>query len=188
MKLEWSSFLACGLVLFGDNAHISSSHMVAPFKGVSSGPEDAFNCFHSSTRIEIECAFGMLVHRWGLLRKPIPLNVTLEKTTALVHCLCKLHNFCIDENEGPALQNMDQDAAEINRNGGVPLDDAHGNPSQLLNSGHHFNDVSRNHRRQMVRNQPNELPRDRLFAKVVENDHRRPQILWLQMLKFSICF
>jgi hypothetical protein len=44
--------------------------MVMPFKGVQNMAKDAFNFFHSSAlRINIECAFGMLVHWWGILRK-----------------------------------------------------------------------------------------------------------------------
>ena len=50
--------------------------MTTPFKAVSSGPKDAFNFFHSQTRINIECAFGMLVNRWAVLKTPIPINVS----------------------------------------------------------------------------------------------------------------
>ena len=59
--------------------------MCSPFRNVSSGPKDAFNYYHSRLRITIECAFGILVHRWGvlLLRKPIPVNVSIERTTIL---------------------------------------------------------------------------------------------------------
>ena len=39
----------------------------------------------------------MLVHRFGVLRKPTQSNITLRKTTALVVSLCSLHNFCIHE-------------------------------------------------------------------------------------------
>jgi len=33
---------------------------------------------------------------------PIPCNVSIPKTSVLVLCLCKLHNFCIDMCEGAA--------------------------------------------------------------------------------------
>ncbi len=38
----------------------------------------------------------MFVHRWGILRKAIPANIGMKRTTALVMCLSRLHNFCID--------------------------------------------------------------------------------------------
>ena len=42
-------------------------------------------------------AFGRLVHRWPILRKPLNVNFGLSKMTALVLTLCHLHNFCIGE-------------------------------------------------------------------------------------------
>eukprot|EP00804_Cyclotella_cryptica_P020312 CCRYP_014047-RA/>CCRYP_014047-RA protein AED:0.35 eAED:0.35 QI:0/-1/0/1/-1/0/1/0/184 len=70
--------------------------MCTRWKNVSGGPKDAMNFFHSSLRICIECAFGILVHRWGILRKPMPVNLSVQKISSLVLALCKLHNFCID--------------------------------------------------------------------------------------------
>lgn len=92
-------FLRPGLSLYGDNAYVNQLFMSTPFKGASDGPKDAYNFYHSQVRITIECAFGILVHRWGLLRRAMPLNVSLSKTIALVMALCKLHNFCINQNE-----------------------------------------------------------------------------------------
>jgi hypothetical protein len=92
-------FLSPGLSLYGDNAYVNTVYMATPFKGASEGPKDAYNFYHSQLRITIECAFGILVHRWGLLRRAMPVNISLMKTIALVVALCKLHNFCIDANE-----------------------------------------------------------------------------------------
>ena len=83
------------LVLFGDNAYLNSKFMVTPYPNVSGGSKDDFNFFHSQLRIRVECAFGMLVGPWGLLRAAIPLNISLTRTIAMVHALAKLHNFCI---------------------------------------------------------------------------------------------
>ena len=174
-KLETPGYLAAGLALYGDNAYVNTPYMASPFKGVSDGPQDTFNYFHSGLRIHIECAFGMLVHRWGILRKPIPMGITIEKTCALVYCLCKLHNFCINVKEGKAQDNTAADLLDIASHGGVPLD-ADGNPAQLMNAGHHFDDVNRNVRRQFERSQPEELPRDRLLEIVVNQDLRRPKL------------
>jgi DDE superfamily endonuclease len=92
-KVETEGFLRDGLQLYGDNAYVS------PFKQVSSGPKDAFNFYHSQLRITVECAFGMLVHKWGCLRKPLPMNIPVSKQTRLVVALCKLHNFGVDQRE-----------------------------------------------------------------------------------------
>ncbi len=85
--------------LFGDTAYLNSKFMVTPYPNVSSGSKDDFNFFHSQLRIQVECAFGMLVGRWGLLRAAIPLNILLTRTIAMVHALAKLHNFCIDTHD-----------------------------------------------------------------------------------------
>ena len=48
VKLIRESFLAPGLVLFGDNAYVDSEYMVVPFKNPSfEAGEDDFNFFHS---------------------------------------------------------------------------------------------------------------------------------------------
>ena len=94
--LERDGFLAPGLCLYGDCAYVNTNYMVTPFKGVSGGTKDDYNFCHSQVRITIECAFGMLVHRWGCLRKAMPVNFTVQKINSLVLALCKLHNYCID--------------------------------------------------------------------------------------------
>ena len=70
-KLE-DGLLKNGYVLFGDNAYLNSSYMATPYSNVSGNPnkksEDNYNFFHSQLRIRVECAFGMLVARWGVLR------------------------------------------------------------------------------------------------------------------------
>ena len=73
--IKEDGFLAPGLTLFGDNAYPSSRYMATPFKSVSNGPKDAYNFSQSQVRIQIECAFGKLVHRWGILRRMMPYNI-----------------------------------------------------------------------------------------------------------------
>jgi hypothetical protein len=89
------------LVLFGDNAYLNLKFMVTPFPNVSSGSKNDFKFFQSQLCIRVECAFGMLVGHWGILRSAIPHNISLTRTIAFVHALAKLQNFCIakqDEN------------------------------------------------------------------------------------------
>ena len=112
-RLE-NGLLAPGLVILGDNAYCNSSYLATPFKNVKvRGDEDNYNFYHSSLRIRIECAFGMLVNRWGILRRPIPSQITLPKVTSMVMCLCSLHNWCIENNQGIPAEPTCSDQAEI---------------------------------------------------------------------------
>ncbi|KAG7342673.1 DDE superfamily endonuclease [Nitzschia inconspicua] len=92
-----NGLLAEGLCLFGDNAYLNAPFLATPYPNVSSGHMDAYNYFHSQLRIRVECAFGMFVQRWGILRSAIPKGISIRKTTAMVLALAKLHNFCIDQ-------------------------------------------------------------------------------------------
>ena len=108
-----SNLLAPGLCLYGDAAYGNNMFMTVPFKNVSFGPKDAFNFFHSQIRINIECAFGMLVHRWPVLRKPIPVNISIQRTTHLVRALCMLHNFCINQHEIKVPHSTNEDLLSV---------------------------------------------------------------------------
>jgi DDE superfamily endonuclease len=81
-RLE-QGLLGDGLCLFGDNAYLNTAYMATPYAGVSGGTPDAYNFYHSQLRIRIECCFGMLTHRWAILRSAIPINVSVAKTVAL---------------------------------------------------------------------------------------------------------
>ncbi|EJK67522.1 hypothetical protein THAOC_11427, partial [Thalassiosira oceanica] len=115
-----SSLFGGKLCLFGDNAYVQTPYMCTPWKAVSGGSKDAFNFFHSQVRINIECAFGMLVHRWGILRRAIPMGIDVNKTTRLVLALCKLHNFCIASQEG-VVAPYERDLSTIVLDGGCNL-------------------------------------------------------------------
>ena len=113
--------LAPGLCFFGDNAYLNTQYMATPYSAVSAGTKAAYNFYHSQLRIRIECTFGMLTHRWGILRSAIPMNVTLRKTIALVLALAKLHNFYIDFDNIQALSQMPTDEWQNEMNVAVPL-------------------------------------------------------------------
>jgi hypothetical protein len=82
----------------GDNAYINTGHLIVPFPGQNLAQcMDSFNYFLNQLRIHIENAFALLVGRWGILWRP--LSVRLKNQPNLIKCLCKLHNFCIDEKE-----------------------------------------------------------------------------------------
>ena len=42
----------------------------------------------------IQCAFGMLVRRWGVFWRP--LEVAFDRRAPLVGAAMRLHNYCID--------------------------------------------------------------------------------------------
>jgi hypothetical protein len=216
--LETRGFLAPGLCLFGDNAYVNTYYMCTPFKAVSSGTKDDYNFYQSQVclqlplslvfvfnvpitndactlqvRINIECAFGKLVHRWGILRRAIPSSIGIRKTTALVTALCKLHNYCIDRRLAGISCSDDvvvpsplaEDSAEIAIRGGIPMEQQaeglnHSSPEQLLHGGEHFDDVSRTLIRQMEREEmrvgEDFLPRDILHDSVIEQGLTRPTL------------
>lgn len=139
------------LTLFGDSAYVNAPFMATPFKGTNSGIKDAYNFYHSQVRISIECTFGMLVHRFGCLRKPMPVNITMDKVVSLVRCLCVLHNFCIDGNESYASPATASDSRHGVLAGGFEHTEAESRPEQLLDGGHHMNDVGNTNARQLYR-------------------------------------
>jgi hypothetical protein len=186
-RLE-GGLLKNGLILFGDNAYLNTRYMATPYPNVSSGSKDDYNFFQSQLRIRVECAFGQLVTKWGILRSAIPLNITIVKTVALVSCLARLHNFCIDEGgklcemsfEDEAPLPMDLENMMNNPEGYVPLvtDDIHdvAIPAAIMDAGHHFDDCPRAARRgkriEVIAN--NNLPRTILLNHIVESHKTRP--------------
>ena len=70
-KLDTTNLLGKGEYCFGDNAYVNTLFMVTPFKSVDVD-QDHYNFYHSQVQINIECAFGMVVQRWSILRRPLP--------------------------------------------------------------------------------------------------------------------
>jgi len=183
-KLENNpSFLAPGLCLFGDNAYVNAPCMATLFKGIRSGPKDDYNFYHSQVCINIECAFGMLINRWGLLRRAVPAAIGVKKTCRLVKCLATLHNFCIDRRVG-VTKCLATDNVEIAAHGGLECESNDFNresPDQLLHGGEHFDETEletpeqrRNYERRARRANNGVLPRDLLLEVVTEKELKRP--------------
>ena len=87
-------------------------------------------------------------------------------------CLCRLHNFCIDNKEGQPLANTD-DAVVIAVKGAA-------NPSDLMDGSDHFMDSPRNARRRLRRIYDRSMrvdmnPREALLEIVARKDRRRPK-------------
>ena len=79
--------------LNGDAAFPLSNSMIVPSTGDAS--LDDFDFYQSSNRMAIECAFGILVRRWGVLWRP--LSMAFHRRAPLLVALMRLHNFCINE-------------------------------------------------------------------------------------------
>ena len=149
-KLREEGFLAEGLCLCGDNACVNTPFMATPHKGTQSGVKDAHNFHHSQLQINIECAFGILVHRWGVLHNAIPVNISVNKAAMLTRALGMQHNFCADGNELIASSASASDSLATASAGGFSQSDPKSRPDPLSGSGHHWDDVSRSQRRELA--------------------------------------
>ena len=191
-RLQEEGFIKPGLCLFGDAAYCNAPFMCAPFRNVQTEDgdvsKDAFNFYQSQLRIVIECAFGMLVHRFGMLRKPFPVNISVSKVNAAMLALCKLHNFCIDSNRDEVFPADMQDAGNIMMDGGMALpridndcddyfwqyDGEEDRVDALLDGGEHFDDINREARRHF-RRRADMLPSALIHTKVKNTGARRPE-------------
>ena len=80
----------------GDDAYPVSDQLITPVPGTKlTEAEDNFNFFQSSLRIRIECAFGRLVARWGVLQRP--LKCKFQMVAPIVFACMILHNLCFDD-------------------------------------------------------------------------------------------
>ena len=61
----------------------------------ASSEENAFNFFHSSLRMHVEQAFGMLTAKWGIFQKP--LGFPMRESSRIIAVAMKLHNFCLSK-------------------------------------------------------------------------------------------
>ena len=147
---------------------------------VGSGPKFDYNYFHSQLRIKIESAFGMLVNRWGILRRDLPAGFGIWKSNSLMRCLCRLHNYCIDHNSARVEKLLCADLVEIRSAGGISLDTSEDNmevPRALLGGGEHFDDVLPEDRRQFARRglgRNGRTPRDLMLKHVADGGFVRP--------------
>ena len=158
MELEDDSMgmLIKGGTLVGDCAYVKKLFMATPLKGYLGGYEDGYNFYLSQLRITIERAFGVLVHRWAILRAP--LICPIAKVSPLVLSLVRLHNFCIDQNELTSVNvpsnyrfNLLSNVTNAQKFGSganteIVEFDALGRPVSLLGCCHHFDDAEK-HRR-----------------------------------------
>ncbi len=182
-----------GKVLFGDNAYLNTMYMATPYTNVSGNEEhvtkDDYNFFHSQLRIRVECCFGMLVQRWGILRMALHHSISIPRIVALVNCLARLHNFCISETERLGGRRnrinlrrrlaVDVQHMMESSSGHVTLQPTESGeviPVDLLDAVEPFVDVRSNLIQNHRNRYPEEgLPRFRLQNMVADNHYRRPR-------------
>jgi hypothetical protein len=170
--------IAPGNTIVSDNAFVETGYMAIPIPGTNiTSAEDAYNFYLSQLRITIERAFGILVHRFGVLRAP--LSISIKKVPPMVMCLMKLHNYCIDNFGRKTCAALEDDEAFIqyrawrNNANAVTLN-RHRVPEALLGSGHHRRDwVRRNHHAVVV---DHRTPMRRMMQSVVDQGLARPPV------------
>ncbi len=96
---EFLKALPQGFYAVADNAYTLSATLIIPYSGSDKRyPEkDVFNFYVSQLRIKIEQAFGIMVNKWWVFKRPIGLGLHVVPT--LVECCMRLHNFCNDNRE-----------------------------------------------------------------------------------------
>lgn len=96
--------------LIGDSAYPCRQYLMIPITNPTTNPEMQFNKSLSSTRMKIECAFGILKRRFACLDKK--LATKLETSIAIIVSCFVLHNYAIKHRDNWEYIN-DEPIAEI---------------------------------------------------------------------------
>ncbi len=92
---NWKSLMDKGYYFIGDSAYALKSFLLTPYDNAMHGTsEDNFNFLHSSARISVECAFGEIDLRWGILWKE--LEYSLKMNCKIIDVCMRLHNFIVE--------------------------------------------------------------------------------------------
>ncbi|RLN46981.1 hypothetical protein BBJ28_00010038 [Nothophytophthora sp. Chile5] len=86
-----------GFYIVGDNAYPLSDSLLVPFTKLElkNKAHSDYNFYLSQLRIRIEMAFGLLVNKWQIFKRP--LVVDFVNGRKVIKACMKLHNFCINE-------------------------------------------------------------------------------------------
>ena len=106
---NWQTLARKGYYFIGDSAYSLKSFVLTPYDNAVHGtPEDDFNFFHSSCRISVECCFGEIDLRWGILWRE--LNYALDVNCKIIDACMRLHNFIVEhrnEDESTFAESLD---------------------------------------------------------------------------------
>ena len=93
---NWKTLNDKGYHFIGDSLYSLKSFLHTPYDNAVHGTaKDNYNYFHSLSRIVVECRFGEIDLRWGILWKP-SLHFSLEHNCKDIDaCIC-LHNFIVN--------------------------------------------------------------------------------------------
>ena len=159
----------------GDSAFVLSPSMITPS---NNDPElDDYDFYQSSNRMPIECAFGILIRRWGVLWRP--LTQRFESRAPLIVALMHLHNFCIDERKQAGLEALEPQVdggglamPQPGRTQRAPLFDHEGRPVHHLDTCRSTDDGAPT-RQQRHQAGAKTVTRDRLAQAVKDAGYRR---------------
>ena len=101
----------------------------------------------------------------------MPANVSLQKVTALPCCLCKLHNYCMNERESEHYEQTKIDAFCSAVSGSIPTaNENEGNflPKEMLGG----RECADNYNRRKV--PTSNISRDRFLKIIIDKDSCRP--------------
>ncbi len=95
LEKNWEWLKLKKYYFIGDSAYSLKSFLLTPYDNVCHGTaEDNYNFFHSASRICVECTFGEIDLRWGILWRP--LKFSLAHNIKVVDACMRLHNFIVD--------------------------------------------------------------------------------------------
>ena len=157
--------------------------MSAPFPNTSLGPRDAYNYYHSQVRINIECVFGVLTTIWRLLKFPVSAQISINRINALISCLCKIHNFCIDNGNSKPPQRDEHDRLTLMDVVNNPENDEDPHPLGLLGGSEHFSDIPegrhganwRSQRLAIQQDSNTRIPQNNIIQHVIARDIHCPR-------------
>ena len=119
--------LPFGCYMIGDAAYTLTEHLLIPFSGPSrdQAQHDTYNFYLSQLRIRIEMAFGMLVNRFRILKRP--LQSKMKRNARIILACAILHNFVLDdtysdESDRSGLRHTVSDCEDDNVTGTMDVD------------------------------------------------------------------
>jgi DDE superfamily endonuclease len=84
-----------GYHFIGDSGYTLHPTLMVPYTDIANVKHNIFNYKLSSTRMKIECAFGILKNRWRILSRTLDMK-TIRTTTKVIESCLVLHNLCIE--------------------------------------------------------------------------------------------
>ena len=107
--------------ILGDPAYPLLGYLMKKFCSGGTTPEEEFFSYRlSSARMVVECAFGCLKGRFGILRKDI--DTVLKTTLDIIYTCFFPQNFC-EMNKEQLLDDVDSTAIHNNNNMHQPTQD-----------------------------------------------------------------